>query len=63
MAAMGVPGEEQVVAVVGEPVEHAGLRGMQHTEPQVCAWIGPASDLVIAVAADVRDESGRWFSL
>src|SRR5215467_12412287 len=51
---MGVAGQQQVITVGGEPVEHPGLGRVQHAEPQVGRGVGGPGDLVVAVPLDVR---------
>ena len=54
LAAVGVPGEQQVVAVGGEPVEHRRLRRVQHAEAQVGGGVGRPGHQVVAVPVGVR---------
>ena len=56
---MGVAREHEVVAVGGEPVEHARLGGMGEAEAQVGGAGCVAGDAVVAVEADVRVVDAR----
>ena len=54
LAAVGVPAQQQVVAVGGEPVEHPGLGGVRQPDPDVGGRVGRPGDLVVAVPLEVR---------
>ena len=54
LAAVSMPGEQQVIAVSGKPVQYCGLWRVQHAKPQVRARIGGSGDLVVAVTVDMR---------
>jgi hypothetical protein len=49
-----VAGEQEVVAVIGEPVEHQWFGRVQYCEPEVGGRIRRAGDLLIAIARNVR---------
>ena len=54
LAAVRVPGQQQVVAVGREQVHHRGLGGVQHAEPEVGGRVGRSCDRVVAVPVGVR---------
>ena len=54
LAAVGVPGEQQVVAVRDEPVHHPRLGRVHQAESQVGGRVGGSGDLLVTVPADVR---------
>ena len=54
LAAVGVPGEGEVVAVAGELVEHPQVRRMCHGDPEVGVGVGRTSDGGEVVVLQVR---------
>src|SRR5262249_42024798 len=54
LPAVGVAGEQQVVAVGGEPGHYPRLGRVHDAEPQVSGGIGGPSNVVVPVPADVR---------
>ena len=54
LAAVGVAGEDRVVPVGGELVQHPEVRRVRDAEPQVGVRVGRPGDLVEPVVAQVR---------
>jgi hypothetical protein len=46
---VGVPGQQEVIAISGELAEHSRLGRMQEPDAEICIRIGRASYLAVAI--------------
>ena len=51
---MGMPGQQEVVAIGGELVEHPWLRRMQDSDAKIRGWVRGAGHLCVAIKLAVR---------